>query len=80
MVDNGGELHPYEFKIFVVLSALIHGTTFLPPAAKQDALFWFLIVVIIATAAVADVAALYGTLAVEKDWVVVVCGGDSQVQ
>eukprot|EP00048_Salpingoeca_helianthica_P019486 m.244934 g.244934 ORF g.244934 m.244934 type:complete len:611 (+) comp34197_c0_seq1:92-1924(+) len=42
-------------------------------------LFWVLIVIIVTTGAAADLFALLGTLAVEKDWVLVVCGADSQL-
>ncbi len=48
-------------------------------AGVSQSTYWVAIVIIIATAATADVGALLGTLAVERDWVVVVTGGDSEV-
>src|SRR5438105_2983613 len=66
-----------SFSLFLSLSFILfaHVQTF--AATTHNGIFWFFIVIIIATAAAADVGALFGTLAVEKDWVVVVTAGDS---
>ncbi len=51
----------------VVIAMLVKGHE------KHDAGFWILIVLLLAASVVSTLGSLAGTLAVEKDWVVVIC-------
>ena len=48
------------------------------PEPSRDGIFWLMIVLVVVSGAISNLASLASTLAVEKDWVKVICKNDSE--
>ena len=53
-------------------------TALFQPSVQTDGSFWFLTTLLLVLAATSSIGSLGTNLAIEKEWVKIICGDDSQ--